>query len=62
MSLGLFLVDAMRYFFIDVSTTDFKGKETAVMKCFFFLFVFFHSDLVSNKRLKKSCLPLLLPG
>lgn len=32
-------VDAVKYFFIDVSTTGFKGKETAV-KCNEILFFF----------------------
>lgn len=42
-------VDAMKYFFflIDVSTTDFKGKETAVKPNeLFFL-------MMSNKSLKR---------
>lgn len=48
-------VDAVKYiFFIDVSTS-FKGKETAVKPNEMFLF--FLSDLLSNKSLK-SFLPL----
>lgn len=47
-------VDTMKYFFIDVSTTDFIEEKKLLLKTSgFFLNFIFRIDFVSNKRLKK---------
>lgn len=55
------LVDTMKYFFIDVSTTDFTEEKRVLLKTSGLFFYIFSTDFVSNKSLKKFDFDIALP-